>query len=103
MRNVEMVALITFNGDSKEGLHIKGQSFLTSEGRASKYESHLPRLAERVGIVEEVFVPVKDETPHLPKERKVVAPKAKKKAPVKKKAPPPIRKRTPVKKTARKR
>jgi len=92
---VRMVALMDFNGDSTEGLHLKGQEFLTSEGRAMKYGSHLPKLAVRVAIVEEEFVKVKDETPHLPKETKVVAPKAKKRAPAKRKAT--------VKKTARKR
>lgn len=92
---VKMVALMDFNGDSKEGLHLTGQPFLTTEVRAQKYERNLPKLAIRSEIIEEEFVAVKDETPHLPKQKKVVAPKAKKKAPATKKAP--------AKKTARKR
>lgn len=83
----KMVALMTFNGDAKEGLHLKGQEFLTSEARALKYASNRPKLALRVAFVEETFVPVKDETPQLPKQRKVVAPKAKKKGPAKRAVP----------------
>jgi len=98
---VRMVALMDFNGDATEGLHLKGQEFLTTEGRAMKYGSHLPKLAARVTIIEEEFVKVTDKTPHLPKETKVVAPKAKKRAPAKKKAS--AKRKAPARKTARKR
>lgn len=79
--DIQMEALITFAGDSEEGLHPAGSLFFTTASRASKYEKNLPRLARRIGKVEVRSGTVKRRKPAvMPEERKVSKPKAKKAA-----------------------